>query len=104
MTSPAWYVSASAGLIFDAGGWKLSTKKTTWNEVNNSDAGDKYKKVEYPETSDSNAEYNEKSSYIFNTQFIGNRRYTIYFTRDKEIKIDEKVLKNAPPKIVGVTD
>jgi len=104
MTSSDWYVSASAGFIFDPGGWKISAKKSTWNELNNSDAGDKYKKVEYTQSSDADAEYNDKRSYIFKTQFIGNRRYTIYFTAGREIKIDEKILKNAPPKIVGFSD
>jgi hypothetical protein len=104
MTSSDWYVSTSAGLLFEPGGWQVSAKKTTWNEINNSKAGEGYKKVEAPAPSDAAAEYNDKRSYVLKTQFIGNRRYTIYFTASKELKIYEKILKSAPPKIIGLTD
>jgi hypothetical protein len=96
-------VSTSAGLIFEPGVWQVSPQKTTWNEINNSKAGDAYKKAEAP-VSDAGAEYNDKRSYVLKTQFIGNRRYTIYFTASKELKIYEKILKTAPPKIAGLTD
>jgi hypothetical protein len=102
MTSSDWYISTSAGLLFEPGTLNVSAQKTTWNEINRSKAGDNYKKVETPDSPA--AEYNDKRSYILNTQFISNRRYKIYFTASREIKIDEKILKVAPPKIVGVTD
>jgi len=104
MRSSDWYVSTSAGLLFENSSWSVSDKKTNWNELNNSKAGESYKKAEVPTTNDAGAEYNDKRSYVLKTQFIGNRRYTIYFTSSRELKIDEKILKDVPPKIIGLTN
>lgn len=106
MTSSMWYVSTSIGFIFDPVSLQVSPNKTTWNEINKSNASGSYSRVEPPASPDANAEYNDKKSYVIKTQFIGNRRYTIYFTviGGKQLKIHEKILKVAPPKIFGLTD
>lgn len=104
MSSPGWYASASAGLIFEPGSWNLSAKKTTWNELNKSDAGDSYKRVEPGQNNDSDHEYNEKRAYILKTQYIGKKRYIIYLMRWQEIKINETILLKAIPKIEGVSE
>lgn len=105
MSSPMWYVSTSAGFIFEPGSQQPSAKKTTWSEVNNnSAAGDSYKKVEKPDAPDNPAaEFNLRGSFIMKRQYIGNRRYVIYYV-DRMIKVDERVLKNPVPSIAGSYD
>lgn len=104
MSSAAWFVSTSAGIIFEAGAMQPSTVKTTWNEVNKSDAGDAYKRVDKPDAPDNPAaEFNDRGSYILKKQYIRNRRYVIYYN-DREIKVDERILKNPPPGTSGLYD
>lgn len=88
MTSPDWYISTSAGIVFEQGGWKPSAKKTTWNEVNKANVSGKYERVQ----PDDNAEYNQKGSIIMARQTIDQKQYVIYYS-DRELKIAEKALK-----------
>ncbi|MCX6316337.1 MAG: hypothetical protein NTW29_03550 [Bacteroidetes bacterium] len=105
MSSALWYVSTSAGFIFEPGSQQPSVKKTSWSEVNNNTtAGDSYKKVEKPDAPDSPAaEFNQRGSFVIKRQYIGNRRYVVYYV-DRMIKVDERVLKNPVPSIVGAYD
>jgi len=104
MSSAAWFVSTSAGIIFEPATMQPVARKTTWNEVNNSTAGEKYQKPEKPDAPDSPAaEFNIRGAYIMKKQIIGNRRYVIYYY-DRELKVDERVLKNAPPAVPSLYD
>ena len=90
MTSAAWYVSAAAGFIFEAGNTKPSARNITWNDLNQSNAGSAYKKLDKGENSA--AEYHHKKAIIMQQLLIENRRYIIYFY-DKQLKVEEKTYK-----------
>lgn len=98
-SSVAWYVTSSAGLIFDAGGWKLSDKKTTWNELNKTQTTDKYKNVDNRQSNLDSPEYEEKKSMVIHTQYIGNKYYVVYLKGVKDLKIFEKTVSITPQSI-----
>jgi hypothetical protein len=90
MTSSDWYISTSAGLIFEKGTVQLSDKKTSWNEVNGSQASSKYHKIDYADP-DPNAEYSNKKARLISLNLIGDRGYIVYYY-EKQLKIAEKKL------------
>jgi hypothetical protein len=95
MTSPDWYESTSAGLLFDPATMALSKKKIGWNEANKSEATNQYKKVKPARTG--YAEYSDKKAFFIALEFIQDRSYVIYYFNG-QLKVDESQLGYRPEK------
>lgn len=102
ITSSLWYVSTSAGLIFEPGTLTVSEKKITWNEVNKwSEATDKFKKIEEPKKGAN--EYENKKAFVLKYQYIDNRSYVIYYYEER-LKIQETKYDYKLPALFGYND
>jgi hypothetical protein len=70
MSSPDWYVSASAGFIFEPGSFQAKTEKYTWNDVNKANAGARYASVDLD---DEGYEFKHKKAIIKSVTQIGTK-------------------------------
>lgn len=88
MSSPLFFVSSSAGLLFKKDALVQSEQKTTINEVYNDDVSKKYAKV-FDKSLLVDNEYDDSKAFIMGHQMEGSTLYIVYYF-DGQVKIAER--------------
>jgi hypothetical protein len=89
-SDPTIYNSAALGLIVNKSTAEIQSRKSSFNEINQTAAGKSYSRIEMDyKGNDDEPEYRNKRSYVMNTQRIRDKVYTIYYY-DNQLKVSAK--------------